>query len=152
MSRTAKFKELLQSEYEGVLGQKLNLDVCWLLFKASIASVIKFTITDPEHKLPLNGVGTFAIQMQKPKMPPTQKSKMIEAMQEKLGVGVEVKLPYLKWKMSDGIRKTLIEIFLGKEVSEILRQKTGKSRLKIQEGSSNNQKLSVPKIESLESL
>lgn len=109
VSATLLFKTQLQTNFEAILSnklkdQRLSTDIAYKLFKESFDSVVEFLLNAKDSKLPLNGIGTFKITMDKPRVPVrggVSKLADFEA------------IPHLKWKPSDRYRKYLLREILG---------------------------------------
>lgn len=108
---TKKFQELLQENYQSVLGEEMvSRALAWKIFKASIATVVQFltSMVDPQVlqdvKLPLKGVGTFQLVFRKPRSVAGNKPAL---------EGRTRLVPHLRWKPSSRFNRVLVKTFCG---------------------------------------
>lgn len=111
--RTANFKTALQKNLTEILGSRLGKrlsdDVAYKLFKECFDSMVEFVRLEEENRLPLSGIGTFSIQMTKPRKAVNGESSELEKFEA---------IPHLKWKPSIRYKKYLFKKILGIEDEE----------------------------------
>lgn len=108
LTRTERFQEILRESLMEILGdklvkKKLTRDVAYKLFKECFDTMVDFVRLDEENKLPLAGIGTFAITMSPPRNPVRGGVSKLSQFEE---------IPHLKWKPSDRYRKYLFKKIL----------------------------------------
>ena len=121
-TRTENFKNVLQEEYSQILGVRISKERSWFLFKATIAALVQGVIDDEEHKLPFSGIGTFYLRFSPPRVPSGKPSAVVDA----LKASGQDRLPYFRWKISEGLKRHIISTICGKEVANAFATATPK--------------------------